>query len=139
MPGATLRQSSISPGCIIEGHVERSILSPGVTVERGAVIRDSVIMHDTVVRRGARVERSIIDKQVIVGRNASLGSGEPSITNKAFPEQLHSGLTVIGKRAVVPDGARIGTNCIVYPSATRGDYREMVVGDGETVRSSEPD
>jgi glucose-1-phosphate adenylyltransferase len=139
LSGATLRQSAVSAGCIVEGHVERSILSPGVIVERGAVIKDSVIMHDTVVRRGAIVERSVVDKQVTIGRNAVVGIGNPRITNKELPEQLYSGLTVVGKRAVVPEGMRIGTNCSIDPLVTKGDYRDMVIGDGETVRGPEPE
>jgi glucose-1-phosphate adenylyltransferase len=134
VPGARLVRSAISPGCVIEGDVERSILSPGVIVEKGAVVRDSVIMHDTVIKRGSRVERSILDKEVVVGRNATIGVGDATIANKEFPEHLGAGLIVIGKRAVIPDGAEIGTNCIVHPSVVKSDYPGAVIGDGATIK-----
>ncbi|MDR2017642.1 MAG: glucose-1-phosphate adenylyltransferase [Syntrophobacterales bacterium] len=134
LPGARLVRSSISPGCVIEGHVERSVLSPGVIVEKGAVILDSVIMHDTVVRKGSSVGRCIIDKKVVVGRNSSLGMGDSSIKNAEFPEQLNSGLTLVGKQAIIPESVRIGTNCIIHPFTTKVDFKGIVVADGMTVK-----
>ena len=53
-PEASVTRSMISHGCVIEGRVEHSILSPGVRVERGAVVRDSIVMFDTVVGEGAQ-------------------------------------------------------------------------------------
>ena len=137
LPEAKVIRSSISPGCVIEGHVERSILSPGVIVEKGAVIRDSVIMHDTVVRRGSTVGRCIIDKKAVIGRNSSLGVGNPATVNIEFPEQLHSGLTLVGKQAVIPDGMKIGTNCIIHPLAVKSDFESGVIADGAVVKSLE--
>ena len=45
----------LSNGCIIEGVVERSVLSPGVRVAAGAAVRDSVIMNDTVIEANDHV------------------------------------------------------------------------------------
>ena len=39
----------ISHGCVIDGTVEHSVLSPGVRVARGAVVRDSIVMFDAVI------------------------------------------------------------------------------------------
>lgn len=63
--GADVRNSLISPGCQIEGTVEGSVLSPGVIVERGAVVRDSILMHDVRVEHDAQVSRVITDKDVV--------------------------------------------------------------------------
>ena len=54
---------------------EQSVLSPGVRVDVGAVVRDSIIMFDTVIRAGAVVDRAIIDKEVVVGPGAVVGDG----------------------------------------------------------------
>ena len=43
-----------SSGCIINGHVEHSVLSPGVFVEEGAVVRDSILFDDCRIERGRR-------------------------------------------------------------------------------------
>ena len=72
---ASVHRSLISHGCIISGTVEHSVLSPGVRVDPGAIVRDSVIMFDTHIRAGAVVDRAIIDKEVNVGPNAIVGTG----------------------------------------------------------------
>ena len=59
--GARLEDSLLSPGCIVAGSVTRSVLGPGVLVEEGAEVVESVILDDTVIRSGARVIRSIVD------------------------------------------------------------------------------
>lgn len=61
-PRALVRDSRISSGCRIDGEVTGSILSPNVVVEPGAVVRDSVLMHNVKVRAGAFLERVIADK-----------------------------------------------------------------------------
>ncbi len=131
--GACAVNSAISPGCVISGGIENSILSPGVVIEQGAYVKDSIIMHDSVVRRGARVERSIIDKGAAVGEGAIVGESGDGKANMKFPDHIYSGLTVLGKHAVIPQGARVGTNCIIYPDVEEKDFQSVELGDGETV------
>lgn len=64
--GCYVRNSLIADGCKIEGHVENSIISRGVRVERSAVVKNSIIMQNTDIQSGARVEYVISDKDVIV-------------------------------------------------------------------------
>ena len=111
--GARTERSIIANGCVIEGRVERSVLFPGVTVSRDAVVRDSIVMHDTVVSRGAVLDRAILDKDVRVGEGAVVGTGDGSIPNRACPEHLSSGLVVIGKGARLPAGLVVGRNARV--------------------------
>lgn len=112
---ALIQRSIISPGCTIEGHVENSILSPGVVVKSGVSIRNSIIMHDCVIEEGSQLERAIVDKEVHIGTRATIGIGDAGIPNTENPQHLYSGLTVIGKKTIVPDGTTIGTNCIIDP------------------------
>jgi glucose-1-phosphate adenylyltransferase len=58
---AALDEGLVSPGCTLLGEVTRSVLAPGVVVEEGAAVRDSVVLHDTVVRAGATVEHACPD------------------------------------------------------------------------------
>ena len=125
--------SAISPGCVISGDIENSIISPGVVIEKGAFVKDSIIMHDSIVRRGAGIERSIIDKRVVVGENAIIGRGCTGRANVKFPDHVYSGLTVVGKNASIPEGARIGTNCIICPAVDKEDFPSIDLDDGETV------
>lgn len=132
-PGALIN-SLASNGCIIRGQVIHSVLSPGVQVEAGAVVRDSVIMNDTIIRAGAQVERCVIDKQVEIGADARLGVGEADIPNRVEPANLHTGITIVGKRTRIPARAQIGRNCRVDPNVTPADFADLVVPSGETVR-----
>ncbi len=81
--GADIKNSKISEGCCIYGSVENSILSPGVIIEAGAVVKDSVVMADTVVKKNAAVYTSIIDSSVTVNEGVVVGTdgaGKDAIT-----------------------------------------------------------
>jgi glucose-1-phosphate adenylyltransferase len=134
-PTANVHRSLISHGCQIWGTVERSVLSPGVRVDPGAVVRDSIIMFDTVVRAGAVVDRAIIDKEVSVGPNAVVGMGTDfEVANRQEPGRLNTGITVVGKRAVIPAGVRIGRNVKINEGVRPTDFgRRRNVTSGATV------
>src|SRR4249919_1389613 len=133
-PTAQVHRSLISHGCVINGTVVNSVLSPGVRVDVGAVVRDSIVMFDSVIRSGAVVDRSILDKEVVVGQGAIVGDGPfPDRPNKQEPNRLNTGITVVGKRAVVPRGARIGRNVKVAADVRSSDYSGRVVRSGESV------
>ena len=72
---AQVHRSLIAHGCIIKGQVEHSVLSPGVVVEAGAVVRDSIVLFDVVIGAGSVVDRAILDKEVVVGQNCRIGGG----------------------------------------------------------------
>ena len=129
-----VENSVISPGCEIAGEVRRSVLSPGVKVEKGAKVIDSIIMHECIISRNAYLERVILDKRVFVGEGAIIGQGDASVINKRFPKHLYTGISVIGKEAVIPAGAKIGCNCVVYPNAELRNFPEdYTLPDGETL------
>ena len=81
----TIDGNLLSDGVRVDGRVIRSVLSPGVYVAPGAVVRDSVIFNDTTIGPGAVVDRAIIDKQVHVGEGATIGGGEENTPNEAMP------------------------------------------------------
>ncbi len=88
-------------------------------MEEGAEINDSIVMNNAVIGAGARVERSIIDKRVVVGEGSVVGWGDDNTPNRAMPNQLNTGLTLIGKRAQVPAGVKVGRNVVVRPRVPR--------------------
>jgi glucose-1-phosphate adenylyltransferase len=133
IPPGELIKSMASNGCIISGTVISSVLSPGVCIEKGVVVRDSVIMNDTVIRSGAKVSHCILDKEIEVGANAQLGVSEDSTPNKLEPANINTGITIVGKRAHVPAGSVIGRNCRIDPSTTPDDYESNEVPSGGTV------
>jgi glucose-1-phosphate adenylyltransferase len=133
-PTANVHRSLISHGCIVAGTVEHSLLSPGVLVEVGAVVRDSIVMFDSVIKAGAIVDRAIIDKEVTVGPNAVVGEGGDFTTpNRDEPGRLITGITLVGKRAVIPRGVRIGRNVRIAEGTRAADFPRRLVRSGESV------
>ena len=135
-PTAQVHRSLISHGCVINGTVVNSVLSPGVRVDVGAVVRDSIVMFDSVIRSGAVVDRSILDKEVVVGQGAIVGDGPDFDTpNRQEPTRLNTGITVVGKRAVIPRGVRIGRNAKVAEGTRAVDFVSRVVKNGASVEA----
>lgn len=64
--GATVKNSLISDGCVIEGTVENCILFRGVNVGKGSVIKNSIIMQDTVIGSNVQLDCVITDKNVAI-------------------------------------------------------------------------
>ena len=135
-PTAQVHRSLISHGCVIDGTVVNSVLSPGVRVELGAVIRDSIVMFDSVIRKGAVVDRAILDKEVVVGSGAIIGDGDDDTPNKAEPGRLNTGITVVGKQAVIPRGTRIGRNVRISPEVRTTDFDRRLSRSGSSVERS---
>jgi len=74
-PTGNIRNTLITEGCEIYGYVENSILSVGVIVEEGAVVKDSVIMENAHIGKNAVVNYAILDENTIVPESCS--AGEP--------------------------------------------------------------
>lgn len=70
---AVVDNSLISEGCRIYGTVINSVVSGGVVVEEGAIVKDSVVMEDVIVKKDARVYTAIIDSDTIVESGATVG------------------------------------------------------------------
>jgi len=119
---ARVSRSLVSHGCVIHGTVEHSVLSPGVFVGAGAVVRDSIIMTDTVIGPGAVIDRCILDKEIQVERGAVIGFGEVDSPNRMEPQRLTSGITVVGKRAHIPAGVHVGRNVMVDAGVQVSDF-----------------
>jgi glucose-1-phosphate adenylyltransferase len=101
---ARIDGSWISPGCVVHGHVERSVLGPGTVVEEGAQLRDAVLFHDVVVFAGARVERAIVDERVSIGADARVGDADGE-------------LALVGRGAQITEGSAVDAGGRVEPNA----------------------
>ncbi|MGH2543104.1 MAG: glucose-1-phosphate adenylyltransferase [Ardenticatenaceae bacterium] len=134
-PQARAEKSMISNGCIIRGQVERCVLSPGVYISPGAIVRESVVMNDTWIGPGAILDRVIIDKQVVIGAGAQVGHGDENSPNKALKDKLDTGITVVGKSAHIPANIRIGRNVLINADVDEEAFASFgdAVASGETV------
>ncbi len=132
-PRAQVGGNLLSNGCIVEGVVERSVISPGVYISEGATVRDSIIMNDTWVGPGAVIDRAIIDKEVHIPEGAVIGDGDDNTPNQALPHVLNTGLTVIGKGVHLPPGIRLGRNVVVQPFRRETDFPTLSIESGQTI------
>jgi glucose-1-phosphate adenylyltransferase len=132
--GSRVKRSMISAGCVIEGEVVNSVLSPGVRVGPGCRIRDSIILHDCVIEEGATVDLAIMDKLVKIGKGAVVGKGDnKKIPNSKYPDHLYTGISLVGKESDIPPGTFIGRNCIISPWCQQKDFKNKVLEDGATI------
>ncbi|WP_028583903.1 glucose-1-phosphate adenylyltransferase family protein [Desulfogranum mediterraneum] len=131
---SSVRSSLVAAGCVIEGRVENSVLSPGVIVKKGAVVSNSVIFDDVIIGQDARVDHAICDKRVYIGDGAVVGNSDNmTIANRDYPDHLYTGITLIGKEARIPDQAGIGRNCIINFGFQEKDFNgSLQLGDGES-------
>lgn len=72
--GGRISDSIVSDGCIISSAlVHRSILSPGVAVDNGAAVEESIIFDDVVIEPHAKIKKAIIDKEARIKRDTNIG------------------------------------------------------------------
>lgn len=133
-PQARINRSLVCNGCVVRGTVEHSILSPGVYVSPGAIIRDSVVMNDTWIGPGAVLDKVIVDKQVVVGAGVHLGWGNDAhVPNQNEPDKLMTGITVVGKSAHIPPSVYIGRNVLINADRETEAFPEGNVPSGATI------
>ena len=77
--GASVRNSLITEGCEVYGHVNHSVIFSGVTIREGATVKDSVVMPGAVIERGAQVQRAIVSEDTVIGAGATVGEATGNI------------------------------------------------------------
>ena len=97
----TVIDSIVSLGSVISGaHLERRVLGPGVSIESGAQVVDSIVFERVHVHSQAVVRRAIIDKDVVVAEGASIGVSRDRDLARGF-SVTDTGITVVGKGVYV--------------------------------------
>jgi len=109
MEGASVQNSMITEGCVVGGTVDFTILSAGVTVEPGAVVRDSIVMPNASVKAGAVVEYAIIAEGAVICEDAKVGMRPEDVENKD-----EWGVAVVGP------GVKVGAGAVVKPKQIVG-------------------
>ena len=74
--GSCVENSLLADGCVIEGTVENCVLFRGVKVKKGAVVKNCVLMQDTIVEADAQLECVVTDKNVRVTAGKKLSGTE---------------------------------------------------------------
>lgn len=115
-----IKNSIIGHGCVIKGCVENSILSSGVQVDEQAVIRNSVLMADTIVGYHSVVDHSIVDEQVSIGRFSYIGF-------EASTARDNKSITILGKRVSVPSHTAVIRSCRIQPYTVLTNHHANVI------------
>lgn len=105
---AKIQNSMVTEGCIIDGTVDFSMISDGVTIEEGATVTDSILMPGSVVKKGAVVEYAIIGERSVIGENAKVGARPENVENRD-----EWGVAVVGHEITISDGAVVAPKEIV--------------------------
>ena len=127
---ASVEKSIVGNGTEIYGDVKHSVISAGVTIGKGSVVRDSIIMQDVEIGEGCVIEKAIIAEHVKIGDNVTIGIGA-DIPNKVKPNIYASGIATIGEHSVIPSGVTIGKNTAVSGVTLKEDYANGLLDSGE--------
>ena len=129
---SVVEKSIIGEGTEVYGEVHSSVIGPGVTIGRGAVIRDSIVMKGTTIGENAIIDKSIIAENCQVGANTELGIGEEA-PNKLNASIYSFGLVTVGEDSVIPDGVKIGKNTAISGTTDKEDYPNGILESGEVI------
>lgn len=127
-----VEQSLLSEGCEVYGEVYHSVLGPKVVIEEGAVVKNSIIMGETVVRKGANLETCIVSENCEIGENTYIGVGE-AVPHVTKPHIYSSGITAIGDNTIIPDNVKIGKNCEVSGHTLQDHYEDGILQSGHSL------
>jgi glucose-1-phosphate adenylyltransferase len=118
--GARIEDSLVSPSCVLEGTVRRSVLGPGVVVGRGATVTDSVIFADVHIGERAAVSWSVLDREVAVEAGARVGGSTGSRRAGSAGEHQLDGdrLTLVGRSCRIGSDSRVPGGARLEPGTT---------------------
>ncbi|MBP7059102.1 MAG: glucose-1-phosphate adenylyltransferase [Lachnospiraceae bacterium] len=118
---AKVSRAIIGAGDSIYGEVTNCVLGPGIVVEEGAVIKDSILMEGVHVKKNTYIEKAIIAENTVVGESANIGVGEEK-PSKLNAKIYAYGLATIGSNSSIPDNVIIGKNTAIHGKTEEGDY-----------------
>jgi glucose-1-phosphate adenylyltransferase len=99
---AHVENSMITEGSVVDGTVDFSVISAGVTIEEGAVVKYSIIMPGTVIKKGAVVEYAIIGEDSVIESGARIGKSPECVENRD-----DWGIAVVGHEITVSEGKQV--------------------------------
>ena len=129
---AKVTRSLISGASTICGEVSGSVIGSNVTIEEGAIVRDSIIMKGTTIGKGAVIDKAIIAEDVEVGEGVVMGIGE-EVPNQLQPKIYSFGLVTVGEDSYIPPNVKIGKNTAISGNTTRSDYPDGILESGKSI------
>ena len=120
-PEARVDRSIIGEGTEIFGEVDHSVIGTGVTIGKGAVVRDSIIMKECTIGDGTTIDHSIIGEYTKIGENSHIGVGEYA-ESQYDPKVYAFDLVTVGEHSVIPANVSIGKNVAISGETVPSDY-----------------
>ena len=127
-----MERSIIGEGTDVYGKVYNSVIGCGVTIGKGTVVRDSIIMNQTQIGENCELYKAIVAEEVQIGSNVRLGMGEEA-ENETAPHIYNHGIVTIGERSVIPDGITVGKNTVIFGETAAADYQDSYLASGKTL------
>ena len=129
---AKIERSIIGEGTEIHGDVINSVIGAGVTIGKGAVVRDSIVMQGTVIGAGSEINKAIIAENVHIGSGVKAGVGD--YAPSTYDQKVYQfDLVTIGENSVIPDGVQVGKNTAIAGETTVGDYPDGLLASGNYI------
>ena len=105
---AHIENSMITEGSNVDGTVDFSVISAGVTIEAGASVKYSIIMPGTTIKKGAVVEYAIIGENCVIESGARIGKSPESVENRD-----DWGIAVLGHDITVSENKEVDPKQII--------------------------
>lgn len=126
---ATVERCIIGEGAEIYGALYNSVIGPGVIIEDGAVIKDSILMGNVKVGKDTKITKAIIAEDTVIGDHCKLGVGE--YAESKYNKKVYAfDLVTIGENSVIPSGVRIGKNTAISGVTETADYPDKELASG---------
>ena len=129
---AKVDKSIIGEGTEVYGEVHSCVIGAKVTIGKGSVVRDSILMEGVTIGENVVIDKAIIAEDTLIGDNAVLGVGEEK-PNKLKESVYAFGLVTIGEKSVIPPDVKIGKNTAISGVTTPEDYPDGLLDSGEYI------
>ncbi len=129
---SVIERSLIAEGAQIYGKVYNSIIGCNVEIGPDTVVRDSIIMNETVIGKGCELNKTIIAENTVIADYVKTGYGE-EVDNETDPHIYNHGLVCIGERTTVPEGVTIGKNTVIFGETDASDYPDNILAGGKSL------
>lgn len=138
LPPQYISGDSVVEKCIVGeasticGKVYNSVIGCDVTIGKGSIIRDSIIMNGTVIGENCEINKAIIAENAVIGNQVVLGIGEEA-ANETDPKIYTDGLVTIGEKTTVPSGVQVGKNTVIFGTTDKADYPDDMLKSGKSL------
>ena len=113
---AKVQNSLITEGCNVYGTVDFSILFDNVTIEEGAIVKDSLILPGAIIKKNAKIQYAIIGENAIINESAIIGERPEDMSDLS-----KWGIAVVGAGLTIGKNASVSASAMIINDLKEGD------------------